>query len=150
LRGLLRAGTAWAIRRSSSCEGLSCRSSWFLLNRVLNAASHSRITKQLLHQLSTSTDTTLSYGTRSATNSVAHPTLLSSTRRSSPCAEASAQIRRPRWHENPLTSAGALQSPISIFNFFFEGISSIRRVLGFRDLLLTLDLCDDCAHRFGA
>jgi hypothetical protein len=40
---LLKAGAAWAIRRSSSCEDLSYRRSRWLVNRVLNATSHTRI-----------------------------------------------------------------------------------------------------------
>jgi hypothetical protein len=44
---LLRAGAIWAIRRSSSCEDLSHRRSRWLVNRVLDAASHSRITTTL-------------------------------------------------------------------------------------------------------
>jgi hypothetical protein len=43
-RVVLRAGAIWAIRRSSSCEDLSRGRSRWLVNRVLNAASHSRIT----------------------------------------------------------------------------------------------------------
>jgi hypothetical protein len=48
---MLSAGATWGIRRSSSCGDLSCRRSRWLVNRVLNAASHSRIIIQLLHQL---------------------------------------------------------------------------------------------------
>jgi hypothetical protein len=44
---MLRAGAAWAIRRSSSCEDLSYGRNRWLVNRVLNAASHSRITTTL-------------------------------------------------------------------------------------------------------
>jgi hypothetical protein len=40
---MLSAGAIWGIRRSSSCEDLSCGRSRWLVNRVLNAASHSRI-----------------------------------------------------------------------------------------------------------
>jgi hypothetical protein len=40
---MLSAGAIWEIRRSSSCGGLSCGRSRWLVNRVLNAASHSRI-----------------------------------------------------------------------------------------------------------
>jgi hypothetical protein len=43
----LSAGAIWEIRRSSSCEDLSCGKSRWLINRVLNAASHSRITTTL-------------------------------------------------------------------------------------------------------
>jgi hypothetical protein len=42
LQQLLREGAVWAIRRSSSCEDLSYGRSRWLVNRVLNAASHSR------------------------------------------------------------------------------------------------------------
>jgi hypothetical protein len=38
---------SWAIKRRSSCEDLSYRRSRWLVNRVLNAASHSRITTTL-------------------------------------------------------------------------------------------------------
>jgi hypothetical protein len=39
---LLRADAIWTIRRSSCCEDLSCGRSRWLVNRVLNAASHSK------------------------------------------------------------------------------------------------------------
>jgi hypothetical protein len=47
VRSLLRAGAVWAIRRSSSCEDLRYGRNRWLVNRVLNPASHSRITTTL-------------------------------------------------------------------------------------------------------
>jgi hypothetical protein len=43
----LRAGAIWAIRRSSSCEDLSHGKSRWLVNRVFSAVSHSGITTTL-------------------------------------------------------------------------------------------------------
>jgi hypothetical protein len=51
---VLRAGAAWAIRRSSSCEDLSHGRNRWLVNRVLNAASHSRIITTTLTSTSSS------------------------------------------------------------------------------------------------
>jgi hypothetical protein len=52
---LLRAGATWAIRRSCCCEDLSYGRNRWMVNRVLNAASYSRITYNSYINFSTPT-----------------------------------------------------------------------------------------------
>jgi hypothetical protein len=53
---LSRAGAAWTIRRSSNCEDLSYGTKRWLVNRVLSAASYSRITTTLTSTFSSQQD----------------------------------------------------------------------------------------------